>query len=276
MLKGCLLVLLVLVILVVAMIYFGQHSFIYFPRGYARNSPDFDQVDRPTYRTDQGAQVSFLYPKGSLEKTPTTVWWLFGGNGSTALSWLSLLERKEIPEGHTFVLFDYPGYGLCQGNPSPEAIHESVASFHDELAKKWNLKPEELSARSRALGQSLGSAVALHTTAKYGFSECVAVSPFTSMKDMAKLKMGPAHLLLRHHYDNRKSVNQLRDAQPLPRLTIFHGDRDSLIPMRMGKELADLAGDDLATFHRVPGSDHNNIIYPIQDKLWEILSDVKN
>ena len=43
------------------------------------------------------------------------------------------------------------------------------------------------------------------------------------------------------------------------RITIVHGEADSIIPVAMGRELAALDPERI-TFHGVPGADHNDLI----------------
>jgi pimeloyl-ACP methyl ester carboxylesterase len=69
----------------------------------------------------------------------------------------------------------------------------------------------------------------------------------------------PLCYLLRHNYDNRARLRDLATRQPLPRITIFHGGDDGLIPASMGRELASLFPA-MITFHEIPGADHNSVL----------------
>lgn len=252
----------------VAMIYFWQDRMIYFPRGYASNSRLFKKVDTVKYLSGDCVQVSYLYPAGR-EQTPQKVWWLYGGNGSTALDWISMLETTRLPEDCVCVLVDYPGYGRCRGKPAPDAIFTSVETLHSKLCEKWNLEGAELSRRSGTLGHSLGAAVAFRTAAHFRMPVVIAVSPFTTMQEMAQRRVGFLHVLLEHPYDNRESVTRLVGQSPPAEIQIFHGTSDSLIPASMGRELAELAGSKNAVFHPVRGRGHNDIIHHIREELLE-------
>ncbi len=246
---------------VLAMIYFGQHRMLYHPRGYAPKAKAFQVLHQVRYPSLGNSQTSYVFPKTAIDSTPERVWWLFGGNGSTALGWEPLFDQLDLADsGTAVVLVDYPGYGKCRGKPSPEAIYQSVDDLIATLAKQWNLPKEELMSRSSAIGHSLGAAIALHTTATHEMTAVTAIAPFTSMADMAKLKVGFLSFLLRHHYDNRSTIAQLSKHPSSPKITIYHGDADSLIPISMGRELTEIAGAERATFIPLPRRGHNDVV----------------
>jgi len=250
-------------------VYFGQESMIYFPRHYAPESKAFSKVDMVFFQSEGFSQTAFLFPSGRSSK-PETVWWCFGGNGSTAIDWLPFLEENEFPEGHIFALVDYPGYGRCFGKPSDKAIFDSVESLHKTLAGRWDEDPATLSAKSKVMGHSLGAAVALHTAAKFEMQEAIAISPFTTLEEMAKLRVGILHVFLRNHFDNRESIQQLVSQAKSVKIHIFHGSWDGLIPSSMGLELADLAGNK-AQFHLTERAGHNDVLGKIQKELYKLL-----
>lgn len=269
MIKGFLLTIGLVALLFVAMVYLGQKRLIYYPRSYNQLARELKIVDRVCFEASQGTQNAFIYPRRE-SGTPEKVWWLFGGNGSTALDWLSVLGPSQVPPGVAFVLFDYPGYGFNEGSPSPDSIADSIDRLHEKMCLDWGLTSRELSDRSSVLGHSLGSAVALDVAARYGMREAIAISPFTSMKDMAKLKFGWLHHLLDHHFDNRSAIRRLSENETAASIRIFHGRKDSLIPVSMGRELSELT-DGKARFIEIPGSGHNDILFEIQGQLVAIL-----
>lgn len=270
MIKKTLITLVVFILFWVGSIYFYQDRMIYFPRSYSSSSKWFERVDKVRYRANGVYQTSFIYPRGMVDE-PEQIWWLFGGNGSTALDWLSILERGSLSGRQAFVLVDYPGYGLCQGKPEPEAIFSSVEQLHRALSERWEFSPNEVSKRSGTMGHSLGAAIALNTAARFEMPEVVAVSPFTSMDEMAKRKVGVLYHLLKHQYDNREAVGRLMKRENPAKITIFHGNRDSLIPISMGRELAELAGEANASFRMAEGCGHNDILHSVQKDLLTFL-----
>ena len=78
------------------------------------------------YETSEGKQLAYYVPPRdeSFSGVPR-VWVLFPGNASLALDWLKFIALA--PErDDAFLLMDYPGYGGCEGSPSPASIQESA------------------------------------------------------------------------------------------------------------------------------------------------------
>lgn len=273
--KVFLLVVLGLFLLVVAVIYFGQGKLIYYPRRYSEASPALQKVESVHYLSGGKKQWAYLFGRRE-EAPPACVWWVFSGNGSAALDWVGIVENVDPAADRVFVLFDYPGYGFNWGNPHPKTIRRSVDDALPVVAGKLGLSIDELIARSRTVGHSLGAAVALDTAARNNMTKVVAISPFTSMQAMADRQMAVLAPLLSHHYDNETALDLLLKADPPATVTIFHGDRDSLIPLEMSQSLSarDAEGN-MVKFHSVPGAGHNDIVGSIAPELIEIFEDAE-
>lgn len=269
--KVFLLIALGLFLLVVAVIYFSQGHLIYYPRRYSSATKTLEKVESVHYLS--GGQKQWAYLFGREEgKRPARVWWLFSGNGSVALDWAGLVEGVDSTTDQVFVLFDYPNYGFNRGRPHPKTIRRSVDDSIPVIADKLGLSTDELISRSRTVGHSLGAAVALETASRFGMREIVAISPFTSMRDIADMHFGGVLTpLLSHRYDNETSIDALLESDLPARVTIFHGDRDELIPDEMSRSLAarDAEGN-VVQFHSVPGAGHNDIVGAIMPQLIAI------
>lgn len=247
--------------IVIFSVYHLQSRFIYFPRTYNQNYQSLlPQADRIEYLSEEVEMVAFSYPKGQLNDVPNRVWWLFCGNGSLALDWLPLLGTADIPPGTRYILYDYPSYGDSKGAPHPDSIFRSIESLKTFMSQKWQLPMADINDRSSAMGYSLGASVALRSAATCGYDKVVAISPFTSMDDMAGSKVGWLKFMLKHHYDNRESVRLLFSDSPASELVLFHGEQDSFIPISMSRELQTLAPPDKAILHSVPNAGHDGII----------------
>lgn len=269
--KMLLLVVLGLFLLFGAMLYFGQSRMIYFPQRYAAGSKNLDRVETLTYLSDGKKQWTWLVRRGGagtpvagtpVAGTPAHVWWLFGGNGSVAWNWLDLIEAIDPAEPTAFVLFDYPGYGYNQGRPSPKRIARSVDEAFPRVAEAFGLSVEDLETRSRAMGHSLGAAVALDTARRYDFAEVIAIAPFTTMRAMAERQVGPLFApMLRHHFDNGAAVEEWLGGSPDRRLLVYHGRGDRIVPFAMGEALAERAArHGEVEFVAVDRAGHNDIV----------------
>ena len=80
---------------------------------------------------------------------------------------------------------------------------------------------------------------------------------------MARLVVGwPLCHLLRHRYDNQLCLREIiAGPQPLPRIDIFHGLNDTLIPPAMSRTLA--GESPTIKRHEIAGADHNDVLIEI-------------
>lgn len=259
-------------ILVPVLILLFQSRLIYFPRTY--EDPSYriylDQLTRVDFRSRNQPQTAFLLGE-QAGQAPDKIWWCFGGNGALAADWMMEFGGLETP-GIVFVLVDYPGYGYCGGRSSPKSIAASTEALQQLLETRWGLSRTEMSDRGAALGHSLGCAAALDLAAKQKLGEVVAISPFTTMREVAKTVVGGvlSNLLL-HRFNNEKTLDQIVAQSPDASITIFHGTADEVIPFELGKALAG-RHPDRVVFTPVDGAGHNDIVFEIGDWLRETVA----
>jgi len=245
----------------------GQQRMIYHPRPYTAAEPS-----RPAamitleYATSQGRQTAFYFPPAAGPGTEAeNPWLLLGGNGALALDWLELVKDFPDPQA-SFLLLDYPGYGYCQGRPNPASILESIEAALSTLAARLQLEKTTLQARLKVMGHSLGAAVALLYASRHPVNRLVLISPFTSLKDMAALIVGRllSHTLL-HDYDNRARLRKVLAHEPAPPIAIIHGNHDKVVPVAMGRELANL--DPRINYLEIDRGDHNSLLVTGADEI---------
>lgn len=252
----------VVLFLAVLGLYLFQHRLIYHPSRYsqaAREHPSVPVVE-VAYHTAQGSQVAFYVPPRDGGKgVPERLWVMFPGNGSLALHSLAMVSQGPRASD-AFLFFDYPGYGACEGAPSPETIQESAVAAFAALAATLHTTPETLGARVNTIGHSLGCATSLRFATGYPVRSVILVAPFTTLQEVSALKVGrPLAHLVRHHYDNRARLTELAASAQPPRVTIIHGTKDETIPVRMGRELA-AAHPQMIDFHEVPHASHGSVL----------------
>ncbi len=237
----------------------GQHRLIYFPRSY--NAPAPDGVTALRYMTGAGKQVAyFLPPRVAVDGgAPRRLWVVFGGNASLALDWYSFASR--FPDDHAgFLLVDYPGFGACEGTPSPETILASTQGAVESLADHLGLPVDKVREHVSLLGHSLGAAAALQYGVGHPARDLVLIAPFTSLRDMARRVVGwPLNHLAIQRFDNRAWLHAVMGKISAPRVVILHGDRDEVVPVRMGRELAGMFPGRVR-YVELAGGDHNGII----------------
>ncbi|MGA8656085.1 MAG: alpha/beta hydrolase [Chthoniobacterales bacterium] len=92
----------------------------------------------------------------------------------------------------------------------------------------------------------------------------ILVSPFTTMNDMVKKFIGlnPGPFVL-HRFDNVQALRRILAGKPRPKVTIVHGRADTLVPISMGRALAQLDPGQIR-FVEIPDADHNAIFSAAQ------------
>ena len=249
-----------LLVCLVSLVILFQERFIYFPPRYS--PAELEQaktigVQQIRFRTSQGNQAAFFWRKEDSETSPQNVWLVFGGNGDVALGWMGLV-REFAGRRTGFLLIDYPGYGICEGRPNPQSILENSERALQALLeqKRWKLGAEALCV----LGHSLGGAAALQFAAKHPVRKILVVSAFTTIDDMVRAQIHfSLGRLLRHRFDNVTSLKAILSQNQAPEIYIFHGEADEVIPLKMGRALAQLDGNRIK-FVEIPRARHNDVI----------------
>jgi uncharacterized protein len=261
---------LIAVCAVVALVYFSQHSMLYHPRPYDAHYASYlpgDGVEL-SFRTESGKQVAYYLPHGSGEHLPKRLWVAFCGNGSLALDWTGLIGH-DPRAGDAFLLIDYPGYGKSEGYATIATTRAAADGALEVLAKHLHTAPDKLEPLLNVLGHSWGTAVALDFATRHSAQRIVLIAVFTTLREEAALVVGgPLSYLLSENYDNLSCLRELGRRSPPPRVEIFHGTKDDIIPVRMGRALAaNFPG--FVKFHPVEGGDH---LSPLFTATSEILA----
>ena len=251
---------LLLLLGVLLMLALFQHKLIYHLRTYPTGYQPWktSSLELLRYQTTEGSQTAYYLPpeNNSVQR----VWVLFGGNAGLALDWLGLLAQVSSAEVG-FLLIDYPGYGVCEGSASPETIRSSTREAFQAWQREFGFESQPSWA---TLGHSLGAAAALQFAEDHSVDRIVLLAPFTSLADMVRHLFGGWLVpLLRHPFENRKPLQMVLERNPTPVILIAHGDRDEVVPVEMGRELAALNPKQIE-YLEVPDTGHNDIL----SKLW--------
>jgi uncharacterized protein len=147
----------------------------------------------------------------------------FHGNGENleTVRWAGLFEELGRL-GVAVVASDYPGYGRSTGVSSEEGLNATGDAALAWVRQRHAERPVVIA------GWSLGAALAL-----------IAMSPWTTLREVA-VGIFPefaVKAMLRETYDSRAAARTIR----VPALVI-HGERDDLIPVEHGKEIASVLG----------------------------------
>ena len=165
------------------------------------------------------------------------------------------------------MLAEYRGYGGLSGRPTVPGVRLDSRAAWDAARDSLGAVPQRLAL----YGHSLGSAVASELAAEVTPTRLVLDAPFTSARDMARIVIArPVEwvwaLVSRVPYDTRERVADLD--RPV---WVCHGDRDLVIPVRMGREVFDAArvkGELLV----VEGAGHNDLVEVGGERYWSWLA----
>jgi hypothetical protein len=104
-------------------------------------------------------------------------------------------------------------------------------------------------------GRSLGGVVAVDLAGGRPLAGLILESVFTSVADMARgmlgFSLGP---LTRGRYDALARIGRVRCP-----ILFFHGDRDDIVPIRLGRRLYEAAPEPKA-FETLEGAGHNDTV----------------
>jgi alpha-beta hydrolase superfamily lysophospholipase len=158
----------------------------------------------------------------------------FHGNGGNLSNWASILAAI-ARHGYAVFAIDYRGYGLSTGRPTERGLYRDVDAA---VAAAW--PNDATDAPIVYWGRSLDARAAIR-----GSPVLAALSVFASYRF-------PAGEFL-----TRARVPVL----------VMHGDRDSVIPFTLGRELFAVLPEP-RTFVAIPGGDHNDAAAPDPAAYW--------
>jgi hypothetical protein len=152
----------------------------------------------------------------------------FHGNGGH-IGYRAERLRRFAGAGCGVLLAEYRGYGGNLGKPSEAGL------FADGAAALDFLESEGIERDRLVLwGESLGSGVAVHLAVSRQIGCLVLEAPFTSVAAAAQLHYPfvPAKPMVRDKFDSLSRIGRV--AAPL---LVLHGERDRVVPARMGRAL---------------------------------------
>ena len=116
---------------------------------------------------------------------------------------------------------EYPGYSIYSGKPSSRVIREDANHVYQYAVQKLGFSEENIIV----VGRSIGTGVALELLQKVKPGALALISPFASVKSLAREFAGFfGQLLAKETFDNRS--NLMGVSCP----TFFlHGDKDETI-----------------------------------------------
>lgn len=177
----------------------------------------------------------------------------FHGNGENleTVRWSGLFEEFGRL-GVAVLAADFPGYGRSTGIPSEEGL---IAT--GDAAVAW-ARERHLARPLVVCGWSLGAALAIAAVDRHPdeVRGLIALSPWTTLAEVAAgiFPELAVKAMLREHYDSRQAARRIRVSA-----LVVHGERDDLIPVKQGEEIAAVLGGS-ARWMPVRGAAHNDLL----------------
>jgi hypothetical protein len=172
----------------------------------------------------------------------------FHGNGGNLSVWLPVLAG--LHRQHIRVLaVDYRGYGLSTGAPSEEGVlrdADTVVRYaHDRRRQGRPLV---------YWGRSLGGAIAAYATSVASPDGLILESSFPDKASVVRNQpvLRALNVLSSYRFP---TLEWLRGFDKP--VLVMHGDRDSIVPFALGRELFEGLGGP-KTFVAIRGADHND------------------
>lgn len=222
----------------------------FFPaRGIQETPKDFGlpfddvRIRTPDRETLHGWWLAHPEPRAQV------IFW--HGNGGNLSLWLDVIAELRR-RGFSVLAVDYRGYGASTGSPSERGIYvdadAAVAHFQANLRKPGS--------PVIVWGRSLGTPVAASTVTQARPDALVLESPFADVA--AVLRGNPVMRFLSLFSSYRFATLRLLDRYDGP-LLVVHGDRDTIIPFSVGRDLFDRAPTRRKEFVVIKGADHNDL-----------------
>ena len=239
-----------------------EKRFVFFPESellYTPNDVGLEYEDI-RFQTSDGLTLQGWFISGDPGAGSNLTWLWFHGNGGNIGHRVDELALAHNRTGNNIFIFDYRGYGQSEGNPSEQGTYVDSRAALEYLGSRQDVDPNRIVYQ----GHSLGAAVAVELSLTQPPMAMVLVSPFASVRDMARLTLPfpPAGWLVRNHYDNLSRIRQVK----VP-LLVLHGDLDDTVPISQGRKLYEAANEP-KRFQVLEGARHNDTFQIAAEQYW--------
>lgn len=195
---------------------------------------DEDTIPAVHIRRSIGADRTILYSHGNAEDLGLI---------------LPLLDRMAEACVADILAYEYPGYGLSDGEPSEEACYAAIETAYDYLTRDLKVDP----SRIIAMGRSIGSGPTVELVANHReIRGMVLTSPLESGIGI----FGNTAYHLGYNIDIFRNYEKME--QILCPVLVMHGRNDQVVPIENGMAIHRLAKNAVTPLW-VPNAGHNNM-----------------
>ena len=220
----------------------GCSSLFYIAREPGKKFFDPSQVgllqEEVEFANKDGTRLHGWWFDSKIKPAKGTVIFFHGNAENLTTHFLSLAWLPQ--EGFNYFIFDYPNYGVSEGEPSP---YTTVIS--GQAALKWvnsNKDPKPLIVYGHSLGGNIALRTVLDLKNEVPLRAVVLDGTFLSYRSIARKKASQnwilwilqpvAWLIMNDEY----APHEIERRAPVP-LLVIHGQKDGVIPPEYGYEI---------------------------------------
>lgn len=235
-----------------------------------------------TFHPKDGTElIGWFFPAKTAKVKGTIIH--FHGNAQNmsahflGLSWV-------MDRGYNLFAWDYRGYGISDGKPTPEGVHQDSLAALGEGRKLW---AENGKGKFIVYGQSLGGAVSMRALADYEditqVDLVVQDSTFMSYQDLSFYKLkhslllpfSPlAYVLISDKFSSEDFVKKIQ--RPI---LVIVGSKDDVVDERFGKKIFKTLKTDKKWLWKIPHGGHINVFHdpksPYRDQFISLLESLE-
>jgi uncharacterized protein len=219
-------------VLLLAVLYFGQRRFMYLPdrTRVAPAATGLKGVSEVMLVAHDGVQLVTWWSPPPHPQAPVILY--FHGNAAGLADRAPRIGAYQAA-GYGVLMLAYRSYAGSGGAPNATDNVADALAAHDALVQR-GIDP----ARIVAYGESLGTHMATRVALQRRVGALVLDAPYTSVVDVAAQRFFflPVRPFVHDRYETAAIIGGLK----VP-LLVLHGARDQVIPVAMGRKIAELA-----------------------------------
>ena len=220
-----------------AMLFFKQRSFLYFP------TPAVQMSGSTSLSLTNDGETIRIWSR-TVETSDAVIY--FGGNSEDVSN--NFLRFSSLLPNQNLYFVNYRGYGGSTGTPSETALFSDALAIYDSIREKH--------ANISVIGRSLGSGVAVYLAANRKVDKLVLVTPYDSIENVAKRQFPifPVSLILQDKFDSASRVQNVN-----AKTIAIEAENDEVIPRANSDILTARFPTDQIVIKVVDGTNHNSI-----------------
>ena len=224
-------------IAIIAYLLSSQNSMLFFPDYEGRElvySPAdvglaYSDVE---FSTEDGTRIhAWFVPH---DNSRATLIYCHGNAGNIGRRLGALQRWHDL--GVSVLIFDYPGFGQSEGNPTEQGTYASARAAWEYLTEDKQIPAHDIVLYGRSLGGGVVAQLASEVDAK----GLIIESSFTSVPDVADdiYWWIPLQQLMTVRYETKDKI----DSVDYP-ILIVHSPDDEVVPFSHGQELFEIANE---------------------------------